>query len=329
MTAAFLAPLVEWPDAAARIFPAARVGTVERELARYCADNLGSGVGTLFFFELGVGAVFGVRLADGRRVRVKAHKRTLSRAYLAAMHRFQLHQRAGGIAAPEPVGEPAELAGTLATAEEWVARGRFRDPHRPEIRLALATSYARSLEHGRSFSGPDALGEGFDIFDAERLWPTPHNALFDFDATAAGAEWIDELAAAAREEARAHATEAVPGHSDWSSKHFRFRGTEIVAVYDWDSVLLAPEEFLLASNAAHFTSHPPHWRAPSVAETRLFVDEYERARGRPFDEGQRAAIDAVIVFSTAYTARCEHSIDRDGRRLAGSFRAKLRALAPR
>ena len=326
-----LAPLDEWPQSAARIFPAAGPNggpnALERELARYCTENLGSGLERLFFFELGVGAVFGARLRDGRRVRVKAHPHTLSRAYLAAMQRVQSRVREGGIPAPQPLGAPAALAGTLATAEEWLTAGRFRDPQRAEIRRALAASYARTIELTREFSGEAALGEGFDILHGEPLWPTPHSAVFDFEATAAGAEWIDDLAAAARDEIRAHAGPPIAGHSDWSSKHFRFRGTEIVAVYDWDSLVLAPEECLVASNAAHFTSHPPHWRAPSVDETRRFVDEYEEARSGRFDERQRRALESAIVYATAYTARCEHAIDTEGERWQRSFRQKLRALA--
>ena len=54
------------------------------------------------------------------------------------------------------------------------------------------------------------------------LWPVPHNALFDFEATVAGAEWIDEVAGKAKKILDNSPGRMVVGHADWSAKHLRF-----------------------------------------------------------------------------------------------------------
>jgi hypothetical protein len=51
-----------------------------------------------------------------------------------------------------------------------------------------------------------------------------------------GAEWIDEVARAAKPLRDAQAGELVIGHRDWTVRHFRFDGLRPTVVYDWDSV---------------------------------------------------------------------------------------------
>src|SRR5436309_12562615 len=67
------------------------------------------------------------------------------------------------------------------------------------------------------------------------LWPEPHSVLFDFAATAAGAEWIDDIARAAREVRHRDAGDTVVGHHDWTTAQVRFRELRATVVYDWDS----------------------------------------------------------------------------------------------
>jgi hypothetical protein len=64
-------------------------------------------------------------------------------------------------------------------------------------------------------------------------------------------------------------------------------------------------------------------RRASPEEARLFVEEYEIARGTPFSEQERAAICAAAAYGLAHTARCEHALDPGGKDLRGSFRETL------
>jgi hypothetical protein len=141
------------------------------------------------------------------------------------------------------------------------------------------------------------------------LWPEPHDARFDFDATSRGAEWIDAL----RARAKAQLQRAVPqviGHGDWRAENVRFAEGEVVAVYDWDSLRVLSEPRLLGSAAHYFTSDfrvEGRVQLPSLDEAIAFVDDYAAARGVAFDEQELREVKAALVYAMAYTARCEHS----------------------
>ena len=47
----------------------------------------------------------------------------------------------------------------------------------------------------------------------------PHNAIFDFEAASAGAEWTDEIARKAKQGNPRSIGRVVVGHADWSAKH--------------------------------------------------------------------------------------------------------------
>jgi hypothetical protein len=154
-----------------------------------------------------------------------------------------------------------------------------------------------------------ALGASwYSGLPADVVWPRPHSALFDFAATTAGAEWIDDFARRARAVPRAGAT--VVGHFDWRAEHARFADGRMTVAYDWDSLHVDQEPVVVGAAAHAFCAD---WErqdvaaAPSADEMRAFIAEYEDARGRPFERDERATLAGSLVFSTAYTARCVHS----------------------
>jgi hypothetical protein len=213
-----------------------------------------------------------------------------------------------------PAPRPVRLIGTV-TIDEWLDEGAYRDAHDPDVRRAMARELVRfhrlatgtSLRPRREFLRPEG-----------GLWPKPHNALFDFDATAPGAGWIDEIAAAARAIADRRAGIEVVGHTDWSAKHLRFNPQlEATALYDWDSVTTDLEPNLVGTAAGSFTytEELEHeidvW--PSTAESQAFIAEYEEERGEAFDDEERTAARAACVYLRAYAARCHHSVGGDAR----------------
>jgi hypothetical protein len=100
---------------------------------------------------------------------------------------------------------------------------------------------------------------------------TPHNALFDFEASVEGAERIDEIARAAQTARDEGAGREVVGHTDWAVRHVRF---------DVDSLWPSPEESL------------------------AFLADYEDARGAPFTANERRSAHGAAVYLGAYAARC-------------------------
>lgn len=86
----------------------------------------------------------------------------------------------------------------------------------------MATYLAEQVHLCRGFVAQGALGPPWLATQpAGLLWPRPHNGRFDFAASAPGAEWIDELATAARDRLSEAAGEVVVAHSDWRTEHVR------------------------------------------------------------------------------------------------------------
>ena len=312
------------------VFTSSILGTANPEevatrLDAFCEEHLGSGLKECFFCELSVGAAFGLRLQDGRRVFLKAHKPDRSAEFLEAVGRVQGHLFERGFPCPRPLAGPAYFGPGLATAEEFEDEGEHVDAHEPVIRRRMAQALARAIELAAEVQDVGALSSGW-AWPKDDLWPVPHNALFDFDATAAGAGWIDGIATEAKRVMDSFHGRVVVGHADWSVKHFRFSGGEVRIVYDWDSLRLDKEVSIVGTAAA---TVPATWylevasRAPSPDELWSFLEEYEAARGYPLSSEERRATAAVALYVMAYVARCEHAIDPEGEDLSGGFREVL------
>jgi len=93
-------------------------------------------------------------------------------------------------------------------------------------------------------------------------------------------------------------------------EHLRFDGAALRAVFDWDSLMVAPAAVLAGSAASAFTVDwgvPRQPRLPTRDEALAFLDDVQAARGAPFTAGEASAARAALVASWAYGARCEHS----------------------
>jgi hypothetical protein len=111
--------------------------------AAFCLAELGSQVADALFYESSVGCVVGLLLEDGRRIVIKAHATTSTRAFLEAVARIQATLVGRGFPAPAVLLGPRPLGRTLATVEEFVDEGDYRDAHEPSIRDSFAEALAR------------------------------------------------------------------------------------------------------------------------------------------------------------------------------------------
>lgn len=277
----------------------------------FCARSLGSPIEGYEFFVSGVLSVHGVRLADGRRVVVKAARQSFGATFLAAVQTVQAHLAAGDFPCPAPLLGPTALEGGIAVVEELLDRGARADAHDPYIRRQMAFVLARQVDLSHRFVTLDGLRPSLLASPKpDALWPEPHEARFDFAASAVGAEWIDELASSARERLAEITGERVVAHADWRAEHVRFEYQEIVASYDWQSLAVGSEPALLGQIGYGFTtdwSTDQARQTPTIEEFHGFIADYEAARGRRFSPPERQTIDAAWVYATAYGARCEHS----------------------
>jgi hypothetical protein len=315
---------VDGVDIFLRRYPASPVvadvlGTLDAGEIRARVRELEPATEEIFFFGASVGAIFGVRLRDGSRIAVKVHKLFTDEVYFDELQRLQAALADEGYPAPRPLGRKG-----LVTFEEWLDDGAFRDAHELDVRRAMAGALAEFIR--RATATGFRPRRPFLPHGDDGLWPRPHNALFDFDATVAGAEWIDEIARAAKPVGRGDTGREVVGHTDWSAKHLRFDAAlRPTAVYDWDSVTVDREPSHVGTAAGSFTYTeelgPGVALWPSVEESLAFIDEYENARGAPFDPDERRAAQAACVYLRAYAVRCGHAFGTDVRE------SRLRELA--
>jgi hypothetical protein len=218
-----------------------------------------------------------------------------------------------GFPAPLPVGEPAPLVDGVAAAETWMVAGVPPDGHDGRDRSLLVDALHELIERA-SASATANLEAPWPLQDANDLWPPPHDLRFDFDATSAGAEWIDDIARAARAALATHddAGVWVIGHHDWRAEHVRVDAdhTSVVAVYDWDSLRRSTEAACVGDAAWML---PADWTAEQrhpfcdADEIDDFIARYEDVRGQPFTHAERNVASAMATYSLAYTARCVHS----------------------
>ncbi len=281
-----------------------------------CRNQLGSGIRGYFFYRASVGSTHGVQLEDGREGVVKVRPPAETNPYLpydqrsletiVSVMQWLADQ---GYPCPTPIMGPVPLGNGLATIEEFLESGKHGNGFEPDCRKLIAAGFAELIDRLRSFPGDPSCLKHVQRGDA--LYPQPHSKLFDFEKTAAGAEWIDDFARRARQ-AEAHRGPLVLGHADWRVEHLRFENGKIVATYDWDSLAYWTETELVGISAHGFTadwSRENVRRIPTADNIRAYVADYEEARGHPFSKRERQSLFAHCVYFIAYGARCTHSLE--------------------
>jgi hypothetical protein len=331
MDPAIIAPLAahlgEWdiPHVELAIYGTGDAQTIAHALDQFCNRELRCDPVQTLFYRSSIGAVAGLRLRDGRRVVIKAHQPDWPLERLQEIVRLQSLMATGlGLAPPVAAG-PAPLGKGFATVEEYKDRGATRDGHEGPVRRALAQALYAVTEFLTQAAPVTTLPQGLLAASPQgSLWPRPHSKLFDFEATRQGAEYIDELALAARARL-APAGRRIVGHSDWRAEHVLFEGAHIprpVMVFDWDSLCEAHEPALVGAAAHMFCadfSRENCLPAPSFEEARAFVADYQAAAGRGFTPAERCLCGAAFAYSVAYSARCVHACGVDTRSQAGTF----------
>jgi Ser/Thr protein kinase RdoA (MazF antagonist) len=278
---------------------------IARAVDSWCRAHLGSAIDAYEFFDSSSGSVHGVRLADGRRVVVKAHRSAVDSAYMSAVQDLQRALADSGYPAPRPLVPAVPLGTGFASAETMLVAPKvsaFEPAVRDALAVGLADFVARAAPHRDRIAAHRAPME----VPHGALYPEPHSPRFDFDATAAGAEWIDDLARRARARMRVE-SERVLMHGDWRIDNVRVADGRVVAVYDWDSLHVLPEAVGLAPAALTYTVD---WGQtgrlfPYPSEIAAFIATYEAARGAAVDHDLLAA---AMVATLTYGARCEHCV---------------------
>jgi hypothetical protein len=133
-------------------------------------------------------------------------------------------------------------------------------------------------------------------------WPRADEGDDDFNADAEP-RWLDDVAEQARSILLHFQAPDVLGHVDWESQNIRWQDDRPLVVHDWDSAAARPEATIVGAASAEFTvsGEPPS--AATIAETELFLDAYQQARGVAFTPEELSAAWAAGLWVRAFNAK--------------------------
>lgn len=121
-----------------------------------------------------------------------------------------------------PTRSTSSMGTGRATIEELI-EADDADGHQPAVRRDVAAMLHRFVQAARLLGSVAVGPPAFVAAPDEPLWGEPHDVRFDFDATARGAQWIDDAAAKARSTLHSVGAEAgVVGHFDWRTENLGF-----------------------------------------------------------------------------------------------------------
>ncbi|GIF47950.1 hypothetical protein Afe04nite_24890 [Asanoa ferruginea] len=247
-----------------------------------------------------VSMVFGVRLADGRDVVVKARPddgRTAS--CLAAQ--ASLAER--GFPCARPLTRVVGVGALAVHAEEYRPGGEVLQGDSPDIAMRCAEVFARLMAQLAGVTVapplPNPPWVRWDHSDAG-VWP----AIDVLDRRHQGvvSEHIVQTAERARRRLLAAGLPCVLGHADFEAQNLRWQGRQVWAVHDWDSLAWQPEAALVGAASGSFASAGPPTLAP-VDSSEAFLVAYQQLRGRPFTVVELDIAWAASLWMAAYNAR--------------------------
>ncbi|KJK33451.1 hypothetical protein UK23_45990 [Lentzea aerocolonigenes] len=272
------------------------------DLWAWCAEHLGSVPAEVPYERVSISSVFGLRLADGREVYVKAREDD-GRAESCLTVQAVLAGR--GLPCPRPLTPVTFVDGVAVHAEESLPGGEILRGDTPDIARRYAEVFARLMAELEDIHVepplPNPRWARWD-HDGEGLWPA-----IDFldarDQSVVPAHVVDT---AERVRKRLLATDlpCVLGHADFEAQNLRWRNGVIHAVHDWDSLAWQPEAALAGAAAGAFANDPPPSLVP-VESSQAFLETYQEVRRREFTQEELEIAWAASLWTAAHNARWE------------------------
>jgi hypothetical protein len=278
------------------------LGDLPDWLPAWCLDHLGSEPVGVLFQQQQVSMVFGLRLAGGTDVVVKARADD-GRAASCVAAQARLAER--GFPCARPL-TPVSGAGSLAVhAEEFRPGGEVLDADSPDVAVRYAQVFARLMAELAGVTVapplPNPPWVRWDHTDSG-VWPAI-DFLDNRDQSVVPA-YVADTAERARRRLLAAGLPCVLGHADFEAQNLRWHGREVWAVHDWDSLAWQPEAALAGAASGSFASAGPPTLAP-VASSEAFLVAYQDIRGRMFTAVELEIAWAASLWMAAYNAREE------------------------
>jgi len=186
--------------------------------------------------------------------------------------------------------------------------GRKEDGHKSVIRSELAKYLAEfiSIVDNHKLQPVENF---FQQAAKKRLWPLPHNILFNLEKSSKDSGWIAKKAIPAKMKIADSNFKKILAHTDWGIKNSIFKNKKIIGIFDWDSLGSMSEPEMVGRAAAQFTAD---WESnykitPSPEEGRLFVKEYQKYRGKEFTQDEYKIVSASADYLICIISRFEHA----------------------
>jgi hypothetical protein len=271
-------------------------------LPAWCADHLGGEPVGLLFQVQQISMVYGLRLADGTDVVVKARP-DAGRAVSCVTAQARLAER--GFPCARPL-TPVAAVGSLAVhAEEFRPGGEVLHGDSPDVAVRYAEVFARLMAELADVTvAPPLPNPRWVRWDhnGSGVWPAI-GFLDDRDQSAVLA-YITDTARRARERILAACLPCVLGYADFEAQNLRWHGQQVRAVHDWDSLAWQPEAALAGAASGAFASAGPPTLAP-VESSAAFLAAYQDIRGRLFTAVEQETAWAASLWPAAHNARWE------------------------
>ena len=269
-------------------------------LPAWCVDQLRDEPVSVLFELRQISAVFGLRLAGGRDVVVKAREDD-GRAGSCVAAQARLAER--GFPCARPL-TPAVGVGSLAVhAEEFRPGGEVLHGDSPDVAARYAAVFGRLMAELADVTVapplPNPPWVRWDHTDSG-VWPAI-DCLDNRDQSVVPAYVVD-TAERARGRILAAGLPCVLGHADFEAQNLRWHGQQVWAVHDWDSLAWQPEAALAGAASGAFASAGPPTLAP-IESSEAFLVAYQDIRGRLFTAVELEIAWAASVWMAAYNAR--------------------------
>jgi hypothetical protein len=271
-------------------------------LPAWCLDHLGGEPADVLFQRQQMSMVFGLRLADGTDVVVKARADD-GRSVSCVAAQARLAER--GFPCARPL-TPVVGVGSLAVhAEEVRPGGDVLPGDSPDVAVRYAEVFARLMAELADVTVapplPNPRWVRWDHTDS-RVWPAI-GFLDDRDQSAVPAYVVD-TADRARGRILAASLPCVLGHADFEAQNLRWHARQVWAVHDWDSLAWQPEAALVGTASGAFASAGPPTLAP-IESSEAFLVAYQDIRGRLFTAVEQEIAWAASLWPAAHNARWE------------------------
>jgi hypothetical protein len=271
-------------------------------LPAWCLDQLGGEPSAVLFQLQQVSMVFGLRLADGADVVVKA-RADEGRAMSCVAAQARLAER--GFPCARPL-TPVVGVGSLAVhAEEFRPGGEMLQGNSPEVAARYAELFARLMVELAGVSvAPPLPNPPWVRWDHTDAGAWPAIAFLDNRDQSVVPAYVVDTAVRTRRRILAAGLPCVLGHADFEAQNLRWHGREAWAVHDWDSLAWQPEAALAGAASGAFASAGPPLLAP-IESSEAFLVAYQDIRGRLFTPVEQEIAWAASLWMAAYNAREE------------------------